>query len=270
MARFTFHPAAISRLFLPGLILIAVVFVYARMNGITGRTLLNGSGCTCHGSSSTDVTVVINGPDDLETGQTATYTATISGGAGSAAGINIAAAGATLTPVSDNLQKFGNELTHSSPVAFSGNSVNFEFTVTAPEEDGELTLYATGNSVNGNSGTSGDTWNHASNKPVTISAANSLFDQDPSASPLHFDLKQNYPNPFNPVTTIPFALDKRGYVSLKVYDVLGREIATVIDGIKDAGIYYITFDARNLNSGTYWYKLKSESGLLTRKMSVVK
>ncbi len=270
MSRFTFYPAAVTRLFLVGLILFSVVFVYSSMNGITGRTLLNGNGCTCHGSSSTGVTVAINGPDNLETGQTANYTATISGGSGSAAGINIAAVGATLTPVSDNLQQIGNELTHASPVSFSGNSVNFEFTVTAPEEDGELTLYATGNSVNGNNGTSGDTWNHAPNKPVTISAANSLFDQALSASPVHFDLKQNYPNPFNPVTSIPFALDKRGYVSLKVYDVLGREVATLIDGINDAGNYNVTFNARDLNSGTYWYKLKSESRILTRKMSVIK
>lgn len=86
--------------------------------------------------------------------------------------------------------------------------------------------------------------------------------------PEKFDLSQNYPNPFNPVTKINFDLPGSGLVSLKVYDVLGKEVATVVNEIKDAGYYTVSFDASNLASGIYFYRL-STNGLSNVKRLVV-
>jgi hypothetical protein len=90
------------------------------------------------------------------------------------------------------------------------------------------------------------------------------------AIPESFILKQNYPNPFNPTTTIEFSLRQSGFVSLKVYDVLGKEVATLVNDEQRAGNYKVTFDAGNLPSGTYFYTLKSGVFAQTRKLTVVK
>jgi hypothetical protein len=76
-----------------------------------------------------------------------------------------------------------------------------------------------------------------------------------TALPNIYALSQNYPNPFNPTTTINYQLQKAGSVSLKVYDMLGREVATLVNGEKTAGYYSATFDASRLSSGTYIYRL---------------
>jgi hypothetical protein len=73
--------------------------------------------------------------------------------------------------------------------------------------------------------------------------------------PLTFQLFQNYPNPFNPTTNIGFRISDYGFVSLKVYDVLGQEINTLVNEAKPAGEYTVSFDASNLASGLYFYKL---------------
>ncbi len=74
---------------------------------------------------------------------------------------------------------------------------------------------------------------------------------------LDFTLHQNYPNPFNTFTTIYFSLPKASYISLKVFDVLGNEIATLVDGQMSAGEHSIVFDAKELPSGVYFYRLKT-------------
>ena len=89
-------------------------------------------------------------------------------------------------------------------------------------------------------------------------------------TPETFELSQNYPNPFNPTTTIKFALPHRTDVSLKVFDVLGREVATLIQGVKDAGAYEVTFNAKNLASGMYIYQLKAGNFVSTKKMMLMK
>ncbi|MGB4852618.1 MAG: T9SS type A sorting domain-containing protein [Ignavibacteria bacterium] len=68
-------------------------------------------------------------------------------------------------------------------------------------------------------------------------------------------MSQNYPNPFNPVTNLEFGIAKLGFVSLKIYDVLGRELVTLVNEIKDPGYYKIKFYAGNLSSGVYFYRL---------------
>jgi len=88
--------------------------------------------------------------------------------------------------------------------------------------------------------------------------------------PITFALKQNYPNPFNPTTNIKFQIPVSRFVSLKVYDVIGSEIATLINEKKPAGQYEIAFDATNLPSGIYFYRLQAGSFVETKKMVLIK
>ncbi len=85
-----------------------------------------------------------------------------------------------------------------------------------------------------------------------------------------FKLEQNYPNPFNPSTTISWQLPVDAFVSLKVYDVLGNEVASLVNEEKPAGIYEVEFDASTLSSGTYFYRLEAGSFVQTRKMILLK
>jgi beta-glucanase (GH16 family) len=85
-----------------------------------------------------------------------------------------------------------------------------------------------------------------------------------------FKLYQNYPNPFNPLTNISFDLPRQSFVTLKVYDILGNEIATLYDEVKPEGSYDIKFDASKLLSGVYFYKLQTEDFIQTKKMILMK
>ncbi|MCX6134557.1 MAG: family 10 glycosylhydrolase [Ignavibacteriales bacterium] len=85
-----------------------------------------------------------------------------------------------------------------------------------------------------------------------------------------FDLSQNYPNPFNPSTTIRFAVPQSGPVSLRVYDLLGRELSVLLDGFLAPGYYAAQFDGHNLSSGIYFYRLAAPGFVETRKMQLVK
>ncbi len=78
-----------------------------------------------------------------------------------------------------------------------------------------------------------------------------------STHPSEWILKQNYPNPFNPATQIEFSIPRTSYVSLKVYDLLGKEVATLFDGTRVAGDYSVTFDGNRYTSGTYFYQLQA-------------
>lgn len=88
--------------------------------------------------------------------------------------------------------------------------------------------------------------------------------------PTEYTLEQNYPNPFNPSTRIKYQVSSISKVVLKVYDVLGNEIATLVDGYKPAGIYEIEFNASSLSSGVYFYQLKSDNFTFVRKMILVR
>jgi N-acetylneuraminic acid mutarotase len=90
------------------------------------------------------------------------------------------------------------------------------------------------------------------------------------SAPLEFNLEQNYPNPFNPSTSIQYAISNRQFVSLKVYDVLGNEIETLIKEEKPAGTYEVNWNAANLPSGVYFYQLRAEDFISTKKMILLK
>jgi len=85
-----------------------------------------------------------------------------------------------------------------------------------------------------------------------------------------FNLSQNYPNPFNPVTKIEYQVPSFSHITLKIYDILGNEIATLVNEEKPFGIYEITFIAGNLPSGTYFYQLRTKDFLETKKMVLIK
>jgi hypothetical protein len=85
-----------------------------------------------------------------------------------------------------------------------------------------------------------------------------------------YTLEQNYPNPFNPSTDIKFALNNAGQTTLKVYDLLGREISTLVNERLNAGVFSVTFDASNLPSGTYFYTLNVDGRQISKKMMLLK
>jgi len=93
---------------------------------------------------------------------------------------------------------------------------------------------------------------------------------DYTGIPSNFELKQNYPNPFNPSTVIKYNISKSGIVTLKVYDLLGKETVTLVNNYTTAGEYSATFNASRLPSGVYFYKLTSAGNSIVKKMMVVK
>ena len=90
-------------------------------------------------------------------------------------------------------------------------------------------------------------------------------------APADFTLSQNYPNPFNPSTTISFSVPEKSFVTLKVYNILGKEVTTLVNSIKDAGNYNINFDAGRYSSGVYFYRLSTGTGKsFVKKMILLK
>ena len=85
-----------------------------------------------------------------------------------------------------------------------------------------------------------------------------------------FYLSQNYPNPFNPVTTIKYSLPQTGYTTLKIYNSVGEEMATLVNNVKETGTHEVKFDASFLSSGVYYYRLESENFSKTKKMILIK
>ncbi|MDP3832194.1 MAG: T9SS type A sorting domain-containing protein [Ignavibacteriaceae bacterium] len=85
-----------------------------------------------------------------------------------------------------------------------------------------------------------------------------------------FRLDQNFPNPFNPATIISFSVAENSFVALKVYDVLGNEVSELVNEVKEPGNYTVSFDASNLSSGIYFYTLKANGSILTKKMLLAK
>lgn len=125
-----------------------------------------------------------------------------------------------------------------------------------------------------NANTNLSAFSYAGLGPVNIYANQEALitgiNQNGTTIPDNFSLSQNYPNPFNPVTNIKFNLPKSGYVKLVVFDVMGREVATMLNENLNAGSYTADFDASNLSSGIYFYKLVTADFTDTKKMMLVK
>jgi hypothetical protein len=93
---------------------------------------------------------------------------------------------------------------------------------------------------------------------------------EPGTLPGEFSLHQNYPNPFNPSTTIRYALPDASVVRLVVYDLLGRAVAVLAEGMKEAGLHETLFDAAGLPSGVYFYRLQAGGFAATKKLALTK
>jgi hypothetical protein len=88
--------------------------------------------------------------------------------------------------------------------------------------------------------------------------------------PGNFILSQNYPNPFNPTTIINYSIPKSGLVTIKIYDILGREVRTLVNEEKTAGNYSVQFTGNNLSSGIYFYRMQSGNFSQTKKLILLK
>ena len=95
-------------------------------------------------------------------------------------------------------------------------------------------------------------------------------DQPESGLPTNFNLEQNYPNPFNPSTTINYSVNKAGLVTIKVYDILGREVGTLVNEQKNPGNYEVQFNASRLASGVYFYRMQAGDFVETKKLLLLK
>mgnify|MGYP003958882431 FL=1 len=93
---------------------------------------------------------------------------------------------------------------------------------------------------------------------------------DAEELPVSYELKQNYPNPFNPSTTINFSLAATEYATLSVFDLSGREVAVLVNGLTESGQHRLDFNASELSSGVYFYRLETASFTKSQKMLLVK
>ncbi|MBN8568886.1 MAG: T9SS type A sorting domain-containing protein [Ignavibacteria bacterium] len=105
---------------------------------------------------------------------------------------------------------------------------------------------------------------------ITYNVITNINEQTLPGLPTKYDLAQNYPNPFNPSTEIRYDILNTGFVSMKVYDQAGKEVYTLVNGMKNAGTYSVKFDASSLSSGVYYYTLETAGNTFTKKMILVK
>ena len=94
--------------------------------------------------------------------------------------------------------------------------------------------------------------------------------EDDKIKPDNFELKQNYPNPFNPETKLSYKLPVTGKVSLKIFDILGREVATLVDEVKEAGTHDVSFNGKGFASGAYFYRFQTGNFVKIKKMILLR
>jgi len=250
-------------------------FEILHSTGIVGVTKKPGhkfAGCICHDfDPSQTVRVLIAGPDSLALGDTATYTLSVIRDTNIAAGFNVAAFSGELS-VGDTVdqQLLEGELTHTMPKFSGGNdTIQWIFHYRAPEFSTFDTLYADGNSVNNDTAPSGDYWNFSDDFIVRVGNPVNVAD-NASPIPMYHRLLQNYPNPFNPTTVIGYLLPVTGATSLKVFNMLGEEVATLVDGVMTAGEHDVVFDGKDLCSGIYVYRLAVNGVIMAGKMVLLR
>lgn len=265
----TFSKKFLSALFLL-IFLAGSIYLYGDIDGRTGRTLKSStSGCgSCHGSSATTgVSVVISGPDTVTVGQSVQYSLIITRSTKTGAGLDVAVRNGSLTPVYPNTHLTNGEITHSDNLAMTAGTISITFNYNAPAGAVIDTIWANGIATNSSGSSSGDEWNWAQSKRVVVKLPTGISN---ISSANEFFLSQNYPNPFNPSTKIGFDMAKEGFVSIKVFDNLGREVATLVNEFKNTGYYTVEFNATNLTSGLYYYRMEANGFTKVLKMSLIK
>lgn len=280
------------------LIIVFLSFLFMALNNgnrhhqieILGATQLNGDGCVCHGLEiDTAVTCWVVGPDTLQVGETALYKMFLTGGPAEGGGYNVAGrfgkmTAADSTSIGHILSP--NELTQafSLPFPSTQDTVFWAFYYTASDSSPVDTIYSVGLSLVWDSiPDERDKWNFGPKFPIAVVPATSVKENN---LPNIFRLNQNYPNPFNPSTIISFDLMVDGYVSLKVFDILGREVATLInDEWKTSGRHKVEFNINNAlktmnneptqkeiigTTNIYFYKLTAGNFSETKKFVLLK
>jgi hypothetical protein len=154
-----------------------------------------------------------------------------------------------------------------------GGTFEFKFAAGYPGVEGGGSYYLDNEAGYG----SNHTWSFPSVPPTTatlrmrFAEMGTVSVRDINAGiPENYSLSQNYPNPFNPTTKIDFSLPVSGLVTLKVFNILGQEVATLMNSEMKAGNYSVDFDASKLSSGVYFYKLQAGSFVQTNKLSLIK
>jgi hypothetical protein len=117
-------------------------------------------------------------------------------------------------------------------------------------------------------GMSGDIIEHKYNiyEKITNKSLNHIYSITKEGKPAQYSLSDNYPNPFNPVTNIGYELPNDAFVKIRIFDILGREVSMLVNEFKSAGRYIVTFNASNLPSGIYFYKLEAKEQTGSNKM----
>ncbi len=255
------------------------IFFSTGIVGVTQKPnhIFGVPGCICHGdTTSLNVTAWIEGPETLHAGEQALFRMYVRKDSLVAAGFNVASFFGSLGIVDSNATQLitptpsdSAEMTHILPREANGiDTVSWPFWYQAPLTAGITdTLYANSNTVNLNGDPKGDEWTFAPNVLIQVTPAEGVHEEP---VPLSFQLSQNYPNPFNPLTIINYQLSIINFVSLKIYDLLGREVATLVEGELPAGSHRVSFDASGFSGGVYFYKLQAGSFTETRKMLLLK
>jgi hypothetical protein len=253
------------------------VFKFGKINS----TKKNGNGCVCHNiTPAEDVIVWIDGPDSVEAGKNQIYKMYMTGGPAVAGGYNVAVSQGILTLIDSSSILIENELTQSSPLPFSSDTVFWSFMYTAPQLPNSYdTIYSTGLSVNFNGiPDERDEWAYGDNFIVRIIDTNSITSSGNQIIPDAFTLSQNFPNPFNPTTIISYSIGNTSSIQLDIFDSNGKLITNLENGIKSKGSYSIKFNGTELTSGVYFYRLTASStdGLMkqlftqTKKLLLIK
>ncbi len=156
-------------------------------------------------------------------------------------------------------------------VCYNNNSISTNSSVIATNKPG-LTWHQSLDLPSGSGCTDLTAGSLQANRPNIAFALNILTDikQNGNQIPDKFSLKQNYPNPFNPVTKISFDIPQKSFVTLKVYDVLGKEVVSLLNDERAGGSYTFDFDASSLSTGVYFYKITAGDFSETKRMVVLK
>jgi hypothetical protein len=251
------------------------ILVYAgstEFDGIVSLTLRDGgTGCECHSLGASDsVHVWVEGLDSVFVNDTTNYKLYLTGGPAVSGGIDVAVLYGSLEPADVFTHVEFGELTHSFPKPFVNDTVVWDFKYIAPDSSMTDTIYSLANSVNGDGipFPQVDLWNFGANFPVKVIDIPVSVENE--TVPTQFQLSQNYPNPFNPTTNIQYSINKQQFVSLKIYDILGNEVATLVNEKKQAGNYVVNFDGSQITSGIYIYTLRAGEFVNMKKMVLLK
>ena len=265
-----------------GFLFIAMIII-ASENSVDDQDLincteLNGNGCVCHTvERDFSVDVWVEGPDTLHLGEMGLYKMYLAGGPAEAGGYNVAGRFGEMVLVdtfSVQHPMAMNELTQAFSLPFPSpeDTIYWEFGYLASDSSLIDTIYSCGLSLVWDTIPDPlDRWNFGPKIPLTILPVTTV-ESEPNVLPDNFFLSQNYPNPFNPSTKIKFTIPgvviasetkQSQLVTLKVFDILGNEVAILVNEIKPVGTYEVEFSAsshsgavRNLTSGIYFYRLQ--------------